>query len=195
MLRRIRLAALITCLLVRPAAAAAASIDFEAFTADDVLTTQVPGVVFTNAIVATAGVSLNEFEFPPASGANVAFDDAGPMRIDFTAPIDVFSGRFTYFVPLTLAAFDALNTPLGAVTSAFAANLALSGDPGSVPNELLALALPNIAYVTITGDPFGASFTVDDISVSAGPVPEPATALLLVLGAAAVARRRVRRNA
>src|SRR5688500_7487854 len=90
MSRRIRLAALIGCLLVRPAVAAAAPIDFESFADGESLTTQIAGLVFTNAIVLTAGISLNEFELPPASGANVAADDGGAMRIDFMSPIGAF---------------------------------------------------------------------------------------------------------
>ena len=189
MLPRIRLAALIVCLIFSTAAAEAGPlVDFEALADSEVLTNQIPGLTFTNATVLTAGISLNELDFPPASGVNVAFDDGGPMRIDFASPIAAFRGRFNYVVPITLAAFDALDTPLGVVSSAYGSNLALSGDPGSAPNELLALMVANIAYVTITGDAFGLSFTVDDVSASA--VPEPAAALLLAFGVAAIARRR-----
>src|SRR5580698_1855718 len=59
------------------------------------ITTQFPGLTFTNTTVITAGISLNEFEFPPRSGSNVAFDDGGPITIAFASPTSSFSGYFT----------------------------------------------------------------------------------------------------
>jgi len=44
-------------------------------------------------------------------------------------------GYFTHTVPLTLRAFDLANTQVGLIPSLFSDNLALSGDPGSHPNE------------------------------------------------------------
>jgi hypothetical protein len=191
MFRSIRVAVFVVCLGFTTAAAHAAPIvDFEGLIDGESLTSQIPGFTFTNATVLTAGLTLNEFEFPPASGSNVAADDGGPMRIDFASPIAAFSGRFTYSASLTLAAYDPFDTPLASVTSAFLENFVSSG---GIPNELLELAAANISYVTITGLAFGGSFTVDDVSARA--VPEPATALLVALGAAAVVRRRRRTNA
>ncbi len=155
------------------------TIDFEGLSDGDAVTTQFAanGVTFSNAGVLTAGVSLNEFEFPPMSGINVAVDDGGPLTLTFSVPIQSVGGFFTYLVPITLSAFDANGNLLGSVTSAFFSNLALSGDPGSSPNELLQLAgLGNIATVTISGDPAGFSFVVDDVQFS--DVPEPGTMML-----------------
>lgn len=104
-------------------------LDFEGFTDSTAVTNQYAGLVFTNATVLTAGISLNEFEFPPHSGSNVVFDDGGPMSISFTSPVAGFSGYFTYTVPITITASDASNNLLGSVTSLFSSNLALSGDP------------------------------------------------------------------
>lgn len=108
-------------------------IDFEAFTDSESLTNQIPGLTFQNAMVLSAGISLNEFEFPPYSGSNVAFDAGGPMRIDFGSPLFGFGGYFTYSSSILLEAFDAFDSSLGSVASLFGNNLALSGDLGSFP--------------------------------------------------------------
>lgn len=183
---------LVALLSLLPAIASASPvlIDFEGL--DDLASVDglIPGITFTHATVLTAGISLDEFEFPPASGAKVAFDDGGPMRIDFANPIAAFRGRFTYSSPLTLEAFDAGGLSLGMVSSAFGSSLALSGDPGSRPNERLKAAFGSISYVIIKGDPLGTSFTVDDVRISPTTVPEPATFGLMFLGATAILLRR-----
>ena len=83
--------------------------NFESFQDGDHLTTQIPGLTFTNTTVATAGISLNELEFPPHSGVNAAFDDGGPITVAFATPIGEFDGYFDYSVPITLDAFNAAN--------------------------------------------------------------------------------------
>jgi hypothetical protein len=177
--------------------AAAIVIDFESFSDFDSVTTQIPGVTFANTTVLTAGISLNELDFPPASGTDVAFDDGGPVRIDFLNPLAAFAAKFTYAAPLTLRAFDAGNNELAAVSSAFSSNLVSSADPGSSPNELLEVLFSGITYVTITGSPLGASFVFDDVVLTpAATAPEPGMLSLLALGAGAMracARRRRRR--
>jgi hypothetical protein len=163
-------------------------INFETFADSEVLTNQVSGLIFTNATVLTAGITLNEFEFPPASWMNVVFDDGGKMTIDFATPQASVGGYFTYLAPLTLTAYDTGGSLLGTDTSEFEANLALSGDPGSLPNEFLGFASAGgITKVTITGDLAGGSFTLDDLTyIPAQPtsVPEPGTLLLLGTGLA-----------
>lgn len=170
-------------------AAAPISIDFDGFADSDILTTQISDLTFANAIVLSSGISLNEFEFPPRSGNNVASDNGGPITITFATPVSSFSGYFTYTSGLTLQAFDTSNALLGTTASTFISNLALSGDIGSAPNELLALAFPNIASVVITGDPPGNSFTLDDLTYDSA-VPEPSTAVLILLTATAALLRR-----
>src|SRR5580704_9354121 len=115
--------------------ARATTIDFEGFPDSTILTTQYPGLTFSNTIILTSGISLNEFEFPPYSGVNVASDNNGPITIDFNEPITNFSGYFTYVEPLTLAGFDATDTEVVSAESLFSSNDALFGDPGSSPNE------------------------------------------------------------
>jgi hypothetical protein len=68
------------------------------------------------------------------------------------------------------------------------------GDPGISPNEFLHVVFPSgIASVTITGDPAGKSFVLDDATITtpAASVPEPTSILFLSLGLAlGILRRR-----
>jgi hypothetical protein len=179
------LAVLITFIGIRYSEAL--TFNFEDLTDSERLTTQYAlfGVTFTNATALTAGISLNEFEFPPHSGTNVIFDDGGPMTLIFSIPMVYFEGYFTYLVPLTLNFFDALNNLVGSANSNFSSNMVLSGDPGSSPNELLSFAWgPGISSVVISGDLGGNSFTMDDLTAT--PVPEPGTLLLLGSGVLAM---------
>lgn len=160
----------------------ATTIDFEGFPDSTILTTQYPGLTFTNTIILTAGISLDEIDFPPHSGTNVASDNTGPITIDFAAPITSFSGYFTYAEPLTLDALDAGSTEVASAISLYSENLVSSGNP---PNELISVAFAGgFSSVTITGDPAGDSFTMDDITY--GAVPEPDSILALLLGCAAL---------
>ena len=174
-------------------AAAVGLIDFEGLGDGTPLVAQIAGVSFSNAVVLSSGLSLNEFEFPPRSGTNVASDDGGAMQIAFGAPMIEVSAFFTYAVPLTLTAFDAGGNTVATAASLFTSNLALSGAAGSSANERITLASPvGISRLVIAGDTAGASFVVDDLAATV--VPEPATHALMLLGmllmaAAATARR------
>jgi hypothetical protein len=169
-----------------PVPLAADILTFEGFSDSTSLTSQYPGLTFQSATVITAGISLNEFEFPPHSGINVVFDDGGPISILFASPIIGFSGYFTYGLPLTLNAFDSGSNQVGQALSLFSSNLALSGDTGSSPNEFLSLSFAaGISSVTITGDPAGGSFVLDDATFT--PVPEPNSLVLLLTMATTIA--------
>lgn len=168
-------------LLFLPSFAKADVITFEGLTDGTAITNEFPNLLFVNARIATAGVSFNEFEFPPHSGTNVAFDDGGPMSISFIVPITNVSGHFTYLTRITITAFDTSSNVIGSITSAFNNNTALSGDPGSQQNELLSFSfLSGISRIIILGDPQGTSFTLDDLSVQT--IPEPASLYLLIGG-------------
>jgi hypothetical protein len=170
-------------LAARFAAGGSITLDFEGFPDGTILTTQYSGLTFTNAIVLTAGISLNEFEFPPHSGVSVASDNNGPITIDFGSPITSFSGYFTYVERLTLAGFDAADTEVASAASVYSSNDALFGDPGSSPNELIQISYAaGMSSVTITGDPNGGSFVMDDITSTAAAVPEPGSLASLIAG-------------
>lgn len=176
------------CLLVAvPSILRADTISFEGLFDSTPVTNQFAalGLLFSNATAITAGITLNEFEFPPRSGDNVVFDDGGSIIISFSPlPVASFGGYFTYLIPVTLTAYDALNNPVNSVSSAFLSNLALSGDLRSSPNELLQVSVPGgISQVMITGDPAGGSFTLDDATFA--PIPEPGTLSLLIIGSLA----------
>lgn len=163
---------------------AADTLTFESFVDGAELTNQFVNVTFANATVLTSGVGLNEFEFPPRSGQNVAFDDGGPITLVFGSSVLNFSAYLTYAVPVTVVAFDAGNTVVSQATSLYGSNLALSGDPGSTPNELLTVASSGgIARITIAGDPFGGSFVMDDLTYTSA-VPEPVYFPLIISGVA-----------
>jgi len=182
---------------------AAVVLDFEGQQDSTVLTNQYPGFSFVNAIILKSGISLNEFEFPPHSGANVVSDNGGPMTITFNPAVQSFSGYFTYSEPLTVAAFDSAHSLVATATSHFSNNEALSGDQGSSPNEVLSVSSNGgISSITITGDPGGSSFALDDVTVNTGsspnPTPLPPTVLLTLVGLGLVmlfmARRKTRTN-
>ena len=181
-LGRFSFAGLFTCLLfvISPVALLGSSttIDFEGLSDGALVTTQYSGLTFSNAQILTAGVSLNELEFPPHSGVNVVSDYSGPIAIVFATPVSSVSGYFTYSAALTLTAYNSSATVLGSIASAFTSNDALSGDPGSSPNELLQLSFSSgISELVIAGDPNGGSFALDDLTYSTGGVttPEPGT--------------------
>jgi hypothetical protein len=162
----------------------AATATFEAFPDSTILTSQIPGLTFSNTIILSSGITLNEFEFPPRSGTNVASDNGGPITITFSPAVTSFSGYFTYALPLTLSAFNSSNAQVGTVSSHFSNNEALSGAVGSSPNELLQVSSTGgIVRITITGDPAGSSFTMDDISYTSPPtsIPLLAPPILMLL--------------
>jgi hypothetical protein len=149
------------------------------------------GVTFYNTTVITAGMSLNEFEFPPHSGSNVVFDDRGPMAVSFSTSMSNFGAYFTYALPLTLSFYDSHNNPERSVNSPFPSNFVSSGNPR---NESLSFAYASgISSLFIAGDPLGSSFVMDDLTANpvSMAVPEPSTLLLLASGLLGIAGYRV----
>jgi hypothetical protein len=150
-------------LFSRPVVAQTGGKDFEGLN-DNTPITQYAGLSFANSTVVASGLSLNEFEFPPHSGHNVAFDDGGPMTITFNGGVSSFSGYFTHTTKLTLTGFDAANNPVVSKTTVSGNNMGLAGETGSAPNELVELSFAGgISKVVISGAAGGSSFTLDDI--------------------------------
>ena len=179
------LCALVVGLVAQPVAAAPITLDFEDLFEFDGVGTQYPGVNFLNAVVLTAGSALNEIDFPPASGVNVAaLDSRGTVDLLFDAPILSFSAFFTYVDGLLVEAFDAGGTLIDDASSAHASNIATGPNP---PNESIAVAGAGIRRIRISG----ADFVFDDVTYdTAQVVPEPASLGLLLAGALAAAFRR-----
>ena len=139
---------------------------FEGLPDSVVLTNQLTGAAFANAVVLATGISLNEFEFPPHGGGNVASDNGGPMTIVVASPLRGFSGYFTHSVTLTVQALDSANNVLATTTSTLSNNQAISGVSGSHPNEFLKVSSSTgIAKIVITGSPQGTSFSLDDAAL------------------------------
>jgi hypothetical protein len=93
---------LLILLILSNARVSTATLDFENLNASDLVATQYPGLMFPNAVIFTAGISLNEFGFPPHSGSEVASDTDDPISIKFSVPVLNFNGYFAYTIPLVL---------------------------------------------------------------------------------------------
>lgn len=183
-------------MLAESVAAGPTAINFEGLADGTSVTTQyqAQGVIFTQATVVTAGLSLNELDFPPHSGSNVVFDDGGAISGVFSSPVVSFGGYFTYTTPFTISGFDQFGNQVASSMSLFANNIASSGH---APNEFLQVNYAGgIRSFTLTGSPSGSSFTLDDFAFNSTPVPEPSgyfvsfLFMLFVGGLAVRARRR-----
>lgn len=177
--------------------ATANTINFEDLSDSDTVGSHYQGITFTNAVVLTAGASLNEFDFPPHSGINAIFDQSGPITINFQDAVSSISGYFTHTLRLSMEAYDSNNQLLGSTNSFFLNNTALNGDAASSPNELMSLSFSNlgISKVIILGESSGSSFVADDFTfATTSAVPLPQSSVLLVSGLmviGAMTRRRL----
>jgi len=147
--------------------AQAGLVTFEGFSDSSSLTNEIPGLTFSDATILTAGISLNEFDYPPYSGENVAAGLNGSIQVTFDNLMNDVSGYFTFAEVLTLSVFDSNGGLLANTQSSTGSNL------GS--NEFIALSATGIRSLLITSN---SPFTLDDLSY----VPEPSTFLLLVIG-------------
>ena len=187
--KRALLAAVFSAVGLGAAQATPVVYDFEGFGDLDALTNQIAGLNFSgltsssDPLILTSGAvggTLNEFNFPPASGVNVLYEAGTGIRIDFSSPVFALEAYFIYTDGLSFSAFDATDNLIAGIGRA-AFNF---GGPGEVLS--LSSAIGDISYVVITGAAGGGSFILDDLSVDAGnTVPEPQTLALVagILGA------------
>lgn len=160
--------------------ACATLIDFEGLPDSYTLTSDLPGASFTGATILTAGLGLNEVDFPPTSGDNVVAGLAGILSILFDTPASAVSGYFTYASTLHFIGKNGSGTVLFDAFSPTASNLGLAGFLSWTALDLLTLEITS-------GDT--SAFTIDDLDVTSasGSVPEPASLLLAMLGLALAA--------
>ena len=173
-------------MLLVPWTAQATLLDFEDLQDLDAVASQysTQGVTFDNAIALTAGFSLNEFDYPTASGQMAIGDDGGPLVINFANVTDSISAYFTYGSQLTFSAYDAAGALLGSMVNAGFDNLGSS--------ELISLDFVGVSSLRIAGE-WDGSFIMDDLNFnSVAPVPAPETLSLMGLawGAMLLQRRR-----
>jgi hypothetical protein len=180
-----------TALACAKANASPVVIDFESLL-DGTMVTTIADVSFSNAVAYQAGLSLNDGEFPPHSGSVVVSDEGGPISLLFSTPVTQVGAFFTYVMPVTLSAWNALDVFLGSTQASFSINTVSAGDPGSSPNEFLQLAFAEgIAKLTVSGDAGGGSFVLDDLTFATPrAVPEPGAVALVAIGLAGLLTRR-----
>jgi hypothetical protein len=158
-------------------------IDFEGILDSTFVTNEYAGVLFTNAFAVTAGISLNEIDFPPHSDVNAAMDFGGPMVLALDQLANSFSAYFTYNVTLELTFYDSSNVLLATVFSSGANNIGA--------NEYLEYTnLSGFSSIRILGDPGGGSFVVDDIQLAETAVPEPGMFGVVLMGILVAYRRK-----
>jgi hypothetical protein len=184
-MRALAVAVVVTAMMTLSAPKAEAvpvTFDFEGLTDLSELGAQLGGplgISFTNAVVLTAGASLNEFDFPPQSGIQVVADVLGPLTMSFGSTITSFSGFFTYTEQLTLTALFQ-GAVVGQILSAPGSNVATFG---GTPNEFLTLSGFNFDTLLVTGNAAGGSFTLDVATADfVENVPEPSTLSLAGIG-------------
>ena len=166
--------------------AQAIPIDFEIFADNFALTNEVTGLTVLGGAVLTAGLGLNEIDFPPTSGLNVLAAPSGSLTFGFLDPITDFSAYFTFNESLAFTAFNAGGDLLLSFGSTMASNL---GSATLIQFNTLGISSLLIANLG------GSGFTLDDLSFSSMVPPisvsEPSTLpLLAIAGLAAVLVRR-----
>jgi hypothetical protein len=167
-------------------------IDFESLALDEVVESQFAAdqVVFDNAIIVVAGISLNEFDFPPASGSNVITGlDPGALGVSFLQPAQHVRVQLTTAELVAVRYYDASSALLGEIL--VAANL---GGNTLVDFAASSPLISEIAIASVLGGN-AFSLTADDLEVSfEGAIPEPSGFVAMACGFAVLAAALRRRG-
>lgn len=164
-------------------------VDFEQFSDNDSLTTQVPELAFSDATVLTAGVSLNEIEFPPHSYDNVIAVFSGTLKINFDSPMSWVSAYISYAdadgVDLYLYLYDINETILA--YQSFQAPV--SPPDNIISNQFISLGAAGIYSMAVSLDSNNQNhpFLLDDLTY----IPEPASYLLVIVGLLGIHAKKV----
>lgn len=164
--------------------ATAGFVDFESFSDGDLPTTEIPGLTFDGATVLTAGLSLNDLDFPPHSGSKVVAALDGWLTVKFDMPTNLVGGYISYAdaAGVNLSLYDINNLLLA--DAFFAAPVA--GPSNIVSNQFVLLGATNISRMVVSlNSPIPDNpFTLDDFTHTY--ISEPATVMLIALGLFAV---------
>ena len=120
------------------------------------------GIHFAHGIALTAGVSLNEIQFPPHSGTGVLADDGSTIVVTFDSAASAISAYFAHLNQLTFTAFDAGGGLLGTYSSP------LSSFTGGT--EQLSLGFSGVSELDISTQTPG-TYMLDDLSFQTGSTP------------------------
>ena len=133
------------------------------------------GIHFADAVALTAGISLNEFDYPPHSGSVAVADDGSPIIVTFDQPVGNISAWFAHSEQLNFTAYSAGGGTIGTYVDPTISNL------GS--DELISLNFSGVSSLEISAtDP--STYIMDDLSFEqmGQSVPDTAsTSFLLTL--------------
>lgn len=161
----------------------AALVDFEAFNDGALLVSEVPGLTVSGGTVLSAGIGLNELDFPPTSGVNVLAALSGPLSLDFGAPT-MASAYMAAGDQLSISAFDEFGQLLATYDTPFAANL---GAP-----QLFDFGWVGASRYSLQSMQ---AFVIDDLIFAAATgIPEPSSLALSVAPLSALAWVLLRRR-
>jgi hypothetical protein len=146
-------------------------ITFDSLATGTIVTNEFPGVSFTGAIVATAGVNLNP-QFPPVSNPNVVVDiSIDTIIATFTTPVTSVGAFVTGNTSITESIFRGA-TMVGSVSTG-GANFIGAGT-GLPPNIFLSISNFGITRAVFTNNlGFGNTFTLDNFTFTPSPVSGP----------------------